>query len=549
MTLPWNQSLRRACAPLAALVLGLLLSPSAASAAVTGPVYPLPNTANATHGGNVCAATNTTPGSAAGTTMSFGAGTAAVTPFECPISGTAPAPFDTTKFQNLYWGSNGSAGKRPLVSMDPGPDVAAETMTLNVATDLAQGLVVWTGTTHMQGCTASNCSTFTNYTVDTRLELRITTTAGLPVPLLSPTQAGITNPNPNAEVGGVVSVTDALTNFKANVKVLARDQGVGGAFGPAETFYNSVNHPIGQQFRTSFDGAFWYVNRNPIVDFTFTDHHKANTPITFTGTSSDADGRIVSIGWDFNDDGDFHDAEVATAQWSFVAGTHSVRFQATDAEGAQTIVTKDVTVADVDGDGDGYFPPADCNDGNGGTNPGATDVPDNGVDENCDGVDAVNLDRDGDGFQRPADCNDGNPNIKPGVTDIPANGIDENCDGSDAKAPVVPATVSFNFPKPGAKFTKFTVFLVKNVPAGSKIVATCKGKACGKKPPKQTVTNAKGTVRLKKFQRKFKVGSVIEVRVTKSGMQGIVKQVKINKKKNPSIITKCLSGSKVVSCG
>jgi hypothetical protein len=89
---------------------------------------------------------------------------------------------------------------------------------------------------------------------------------------------------------------------------------------------------------------------------------------------------------------------------------------------------------------------------------------------------------------------------------------------------------------------------VKTVPAGSKIVARCKGKACGKKPAKQTVNNAKGTVRLKKFQRTFKVGSVIEVRVTKSGMEGIVKQVKINKKKNPTILTKCLSGSKVVSC-
>ena len=89
---------------------------------------------------------------------------------------------------------------------------------------------------------------------------------------------------------------------------------------------------------------------------------------------------------------------------------------------------------------------------------------------------------------------------------------------------------------------------MKGVPAGSKIVATCKGKACGKKKITQTVKNAKGTVRLKKFQRKFKAGSVIEVRVTKSGMQGIVKLVKINKKKNPTITTKCLSGSKVVRC-
>ena len=235
----------------------------------------------------------------------------------------------------------------------------------------------------------------------------------------------------------------------------------------------------------------------------------------------------------------------------FPPGTHSVKFRATDAEGTQTIVTRMSRSPHGTRTATATSRPRTATTANAGINPGATDVPDNGVDENCDGVDAINLDRDDDGFPRPADCNDGNPAIRPGVTDIPDNGVDENCDGSDAKKPPlprVPATVSFNFPRPGSKFTKFTVFLVKTVPAGSKIVATCKGKACGKKPAKQTVKNAKGTVKLKKFQRKFKVGSVIEVRVTQSGMKGIVKLVKINKNKNPSIITKCLSGSKMVTC-
>ena len=211
-------------------------------------------------------------------------------------------------------------------------------------------------------------------------------------------------------------------------------------------------------------------------------------------------------------------------------------------------VSRTWTVAARDNDGDGFNQRSDCNDGSAAINPIAPDAPDNGVDENCDGADAVNLDRDADGFPRPADCNDGNPAIRPGIKDIPGNKVDENCDGSDAALPPITSTVTFNFPKPGAKFTKFTTFVVKGVPAGSKIVATCKGKPCGKKPPKQTVKKAKGNVKLKKFQRKFKPGSLIEVRITKPGMAGIVKQIRIVKKKNPVITTKCLSGSKVVKC-
>ncbi len=104
-----------------------------------------------------------------------------------------------------------------------------------------------------------------------------------------------------------------------------------------------------------------------------------------------------------------------------------------------------------DADGDGRVAgPCDCDDVDPARYAAAYDVPNDGIDDGADDVDA-----DGDGFTAdgdvwPADCDDTDDERYPGHREVECDGIDQDCDGEDSCPPPAADDTAAEEPPPAA---------------------------------------------------------------------------------------------------
>jgi hypothetical protein len=250
------------------------------------------------------------------------------------------------------------------------------------------------------------------------------------------------------------------------------------------------------------------------------------------------------------DDGPFEACPgTAVALDGLAVGDHRFAVRARDAAGNvdPTPAARSWRITAIDADGDGVVPPADCNDASAAVFPGARDIADDGIDQDCNGRDAENFDRDADGFQRPGDCDDANPGVRPGIADTPQDGVDNNCDGVDDEWPRLTAGLAWAARVQKGK-TRFRKLEVGPVPHGARVELTCRGRKC----PERSVTITRtGTVKLKPFlKQKLRAGTRLEVRVVKDGFVGVVRVIKVLRGKDPRITSKCLlpGAGKPASC-
>jgi len=177
----------------------------------------------------------------------------------------------------------------------------------------------------------------------------------------------------------------------------------------------------------------------PTLSFMYWQDNESICSYDFTNLEVDGGSGFVAVPDGDACSGGFADT---SAQWlsmsidlsTYAGQTVTLRFaHTTDSSNAAYagFYVDDLEILIVDdGDGDGWVSCGDCDDTDATVYPDAPETCDDGIDQNCDGVDATG-DADGDGVSACLDCDDNDANNFPGNLEICADGLDQDCSGAD----------------------------------------------------------------------------------------------------------------------